>query len=40
MLEIIYSNFLNTLGGRLYYDKLRVIAGEYFYQKNLIQEVG
>ncbi|EAI0024838.1 sugar transferase, partial [Campylobacter jejuni] len=33
MLEIIYSNFLNTLGGRLYYDKLRVIAGEYFYQK-------
>ncbi|EAK7751851.1 TPA: sugar transferase [Campylobacter jejuni] len=33
MLEIIYNNFLDTLGGKLYYDKLRVIAGKYFYQK-------
>ncbi|MCW1551823.1 hypothetical protein OLS59_00165 [Campylobacter jejuni] len=40
MLEIIYNNFLNTLGGRLYYDKLRFIAGRYFISKNLIQEVG
>ncbi|EOT0712440.1 hypothetical protein ACNP0E_001745 [Campylobacter jejuni] len=33
MLEIIYNNFLNTLGGRLYYDKLRFIAGRYFTSK-------
>ncbi|MBX1811488.1 sugar transferase, partial [Campylobacter jejuni] len=33
MLEIIYNNFLNTLGGRLYYDKLRFIAGRYFISK-------
>ncbi|HEC1890306.1 sugar transferase [Campylobacter sp. US18a] len=33
ILEIIYNNFLNTLGGRLYYDKLRIIAERYFYQK-------
>lgn len=33
MLEIIYNNFLNTLGGRSYYDKLRVIAERYFHQK-------
>lgn len=36
MLEIIYNNFLDTLGGKLYYDKLRTIAGKYFYQKNRI----
>lgn len=33
MLEIIYNNFLNTLGGRLYYDKLRFITGRYFISK-------
>ncbi|WP_373447859.1 sugar transferase [Campylobacter bilis] len=32
MLEIIYNNFLNTLGGKLYYDKLRNIASKYYYQ--------
>ncbi|HDZ4994596.1 TPA: sugar transferase [Campylobacter jejuni] len=34
ILEIIYNNFLNTLGGRSYYDKLRIIARDrYFNQK-------
>ncbi|EIZ0998506.1 sugar transferase, partial [Campylobacter coli] len=33
ILEIIYKNLLNTLGGKLYYDKLRVIARKYYDQK-------